>query len=323
MANILDIQKHVVNSSPLDKIFLFYGKPGTRKTTVALGDPEHTLLGAYEIGYKFIPGVYAVNLTNWHALKDVIRQLNSPEAKEKYKTFVIDTIGLAYKACVSYICNLKGVTEIGQIPFGQGYALAKNEFEKTIGSISQLGYGLIMIAHSDELMDEKAGISIKVDIDKRPSTVIKGMADFILYTSHEVKEGTENEMTVYAYSQTNSSNMEAKKRARFFPNKFEFTYNNLMAALEYAVKKQDEFYNTTSTDKPDFTVFQETEVDLKGIQEEIIGLANKLVKQGLQDRVNKILLDGLNGIRVTQTTKAHLPALYQIRDEFLDLEKNL
>jgi DNA polymerase III delta prime subunit len=160
--NLKEIKKHVVTNSPQDKIWLFYGPPGTRKTTVAVGDADKTLLAAYEIGYKFIPNVYAVNLTNWHSFKDLVRQLSDIEIKEKFTTIVIDTIGLAYKACISYICNLKGVAEIGQIPYGQGYSLAKNEFEKVIGNIPQLGYGLIMIAHSDELVDEKTEYLLKL-----------------------------------------------------------------------------------------------------------------------------------------------------------------
>lgn len=77
MINIMEIKKHVVNSSPRDKIFLFYGAPGTRKTTVAVGAKESTLLLAYEVGYKFIPDVLAANMTNWHSLKDILRQLNT------------------------------------------------------------------------------------------------------------------------------------------------------------------------------------------------------------------------------------------------------
>jgi hypothetical protein len=214
MADLKSLKPHVVTSSPQDKIWLFYGPPGTRKTTVATGNPNETLLLAYEIGYKFIPGIFALNLTNWHGLKDAVRQLADIDTREKYKTIAIDTIGLAYKACISYICNLKGVTEIGQIPYGQGYSLAKNEFEKVIGSIPQMGYGLIMIAHSDELNDEKIGVSVKVDIDKRPSSVIKGMADFILYARKEKRDDSEdeNDMTVYAYSEVSNPNIEVKDR---------------------------------------------------------------------------------------------------------------
>ena len=125
MINLKDIQPYEVTSSPLDKIFLIYGEPGTRKTTVAVGDTEHTLLFAFEIGYKFIPGVYRVDISNWVSLKQALAQLDDPEVRAKFTTIAIDTIGLAYKACINYICAQKGVEEIGKIPFGQGYTLTK------------------------------------------------------------------------------------------------------------------------------------------------------------------------------------------------------
>lgn len=324
MIDVLKITENVVTSSMHDKIWLFYGPPGTRKTTVAAGNTSRTLLLAYEVGYKFIPGIKAANLTNWHALKDVIRQLNSPEAREMYDTIVIDTIGLAYKACTNYIVARKGVTEIGEIPYGQGYAMAKNEFERTILSIPQLGYGLIMIAHSDELNDEKNGISVKVDIDKRPSSVIKGMADFILYARKEKKDGAEgDEMSVYAYSETSNPNIEVKSRARFFPKRIEFTYNNIVTALEYAIQEQDKFFKTESVEKPNFEVYKESEVDIELIKKEITSLAQEIFKTPFGSEAEKFIASEMKGIRISQATEAHAASLYSVRDFLLDLKKKM
>ena len=324
MVDILKLEGNVVTSAMTDKIWLFYGPPGTWKTTVATGDKESTLLAAYEIGYKFIPGIRAVNLTNWHGIKDLIRQLDTPEAHEQYKVIAIDTIGLAYKACIAYICAKKGVSEIGEIPYGQGYAMAKNEFEKAMNTIPQMGYGLILIAHSDELNDEKNGISVKVDIDKRPSSVIKGMADFILYARKEPKDGSETgEMAVYAYSETNNPNIEVKSRARFFPKRILFTHENLLEALDEAIKKQDKFFNTESSENANFEVYQETEVNLESLQKEIIALAEELLRTPFSDKVQDVITKELKGVRVSQTNKAHLPALYTIQDELLELKKKM
>ena len=325
----MDITKltgNVVTTSMLDKVWLFYGAPGTRKTTVATHNTDETLLLAFEIGYKFIPGVKALPLTNWYGLKDAIRQLDDPAAKEMYKTVVIDTIGLAYKACVSYICALKGVRAIGEIPYGQGYSLAKDEFEKTILAIPQLGYGLVMIAHSSELDDEVNGYSVKVDIDKRPSQVIKGLADFILFARKERADNApegKDEMTVYAYSETSNPNIEVKSRARFFPKRFEFDYKNLEKALEDAIKQQDAFFKTESTDKPNFGIVKETEFDLDTTKANIVTLASELFKTPLSSRAAKIIETTLNGVRVSETTSAHAAQLYTIYDELLELKKSL
>ena len=321
--DITKITGNVVTKTMQDKIQLYYGPPGTWKTTTAVGDIETTLLGAFEIGYKFIPGVKAVNLTSWAGLKDLVRQLNTVEAHAMYKTFVVDTIGLAYKQCIDFICAREGVVSIGKIPYGQGYAMAKNEFEKLIHKIPQMGYGLIMIAHSAELNDEENGTSVKVDIDKRPSSVIKGMADFILYAHKEHKEGSDDptEMAVYAYSQTVNPNIEVKSRARFFPKKVLFTYDKINEALKNAVEEQDIFFGVTSSDEANFDIYKDTEIDLKALQGEIVTLAEELLKQPqTSPKVNKIISSNID-VKVSLTTKLHIPKLYLIRDQLIDLKK--
>ena len=322
MNNILNIEKHVVNSSVTDKIFLLYGAPGTWKTTVGTGNRDKTLLLAFEVGYKFIPGIYAMNMTSWHLLKDVIRQLDTIESREKYEMITIDTIGLAYKACTDYICNINGVTEIGDIPWGGGYRQAKDEFQKVLGRITQMGYGLTMIAHADELNDEKSGYSVKVDVDKRPSNVIKGMADFILFARKEQRDGSEdpNDITVYAYSDSANPMIEVKRRARFFPRKFEFTYENLTKALKEAIEKQDDLYGTESVIEPDFSVYQEKEIDFEDLKKEVVELAQNLIDKGKQNDVVVILQKHLD-VKLTETTKGHAPKLFAIRDDFMTIEK--
>lgn len=323
MADLLNLQKHQVTSSLKDKIFLIYGEPGTRKTTVATGDSEKTLLVAFEIGYKFIPNIYAVPVSKWYDLKDILNSLADDTVKQKYSTIAIDTIGLAYKSCVSYICAKNQVADIGDIAYGKGYTLVRNEFEKVINTIPQLGYGLIMIAHSDELIDKESNVSVKVDIDKRPSAIIKGLADFILYTRKEPLDTNKEEMTVYAYSEVKSEKIEVKRRARFFPKRFEFTYENLKEALKEAVKLQDEFYGIQSLETLDFTAYQEKEVDLVTLQTEVIELASELFKTPLANKVDEILLNTLRGVRVSETTKAHVDLLFAVKADLLELKKGL
>ena len=321
--DIKNIKPNVVTASFQDKIWLFHGPPGTWKTTVATGDTEYTLLAAYEIGFKFIPGIKVVKLSSWAGLKDLVRQLDDDEVRKMYKTIAIDTIGLSYKSCISYICGRKGVQEIGEIPYGQGYAMAKNEFEKTISLIPQLGYGLILIAHSEELNDEKNGVSAKVDIDKRPSSVIKGMADFILYLRKEPIDGTDGEMGVYAYSQLSNPNIEVKSRARFFPPRIFFTYEEIQKGLKTAIQEQNKFFNTKSEEEANFEVYKEEEVDLESLRGEVVNLVKELAETPLQPRVINTVEKELEGTRIGQTTKVHIPALYSLRDQLLELKKSL
>ena len=59
--NLLDIKPNVVSTDLQEKHFLFYGAPGTRKTSVAALFPD-AIIAATEVGYKLIPGVRAINI---------------------------------------------------------------------------------------------------------------------------------------------------------------------------------------------------------------------------------------------------------------------
>ena len=149
MEDLLKLEPHRISESLTDKTFLFYGEAGTRKTTVAGAFPN-MLLAAFEIGYKYIDGIYALHITNWSEFKRFVRKLDDEDVKEKFQMIGIDTISLAYSACYDYILKQQGVDDPGDIGYGKGWRLIRKEFEKTILKIPQLGYGLIMIAHADE-----------------------------------------------------------------------------------------------------------------------------------------------------------------------------
>lgn len=244
--NLDDVQPNVVTADPVSKIWLFYGDMGTRKTSVACAFPNHLLI-AYDIGYKMINGANALPVQNWSDFKSAVKQLDLQKNKDRFKVVVIDTAGKAYQACYQYMCNQMGVSDPAEAgKYGIGWKKVRNEFETTIYSIAQKGYGVIMLAHSDEIEKEDPNtkqkyIQTKIDTDKRPEIIIKQMADFVFFLHKETKDGTENEPTVYAYS--NLVQIDTKSRSRYFTPRFEFTYENLCNELEHAVEKQYEIEN--------------------------------------------------------------------------------
>ena len=88
--------------------------------------------------------------------KLILRQLEKPEAKAMYDTITIDTIGIAWDACEQYICAQNGVQKISDIPWGGGYSACKKEFESCLRKITQLGYGLVIIAHVERRIEKRA-----------------------------------------------------------------------------------------------------------------------------------------------------------------------
>lgn len=321
--NLLEIQPHVVSESLNDKIFLLYGEAGTRKTTVATGF-EDSLLAAFEIGYKFINGVKAQPLQTWSDFRKFVRALKNPKVKDVYKTIIIDTVSLAYSACYDYILTQAGVEDPGDIGYGKGWRLIRKEFEKLILSIPQMGYGLVLIAHADEFEgNEEKKASTKVDIDKRPAAIIKGLADFIFYVRHEYKENLEHtpeNKTVYAY--TNLVGIESKTRSRYFTPKFEFTFKNLQAEMKKAINQQKKVEGIITVDHQEVNLHEIVEEELDTVKENIRELAVFLIDGGHEDVVNHLVMDIL-GKSVTESDEIDKPQLIVLRERLIEVKSKL
>ena len=125
------------------------------KTTAAAAFPK-ALLCAFERGYNAIGGIRAQDIVKWSDFKMVLRQLEKPEAHASFETIIIDTISIAWDLCEQYICAQNSVQKIGDIEWGGGYTACKKEFESTLRKITQLGYGVVLIAHNATRIEKTA-----------------------------------------------------------------------------------------------------------------------------------------------------------------------
>ena len=305
--NLDDIQPNVVTPNVADKIWLFYGEMGTRKTSVACRFPNHIMF-SYDIGYKLINGAMAVPMQSWVDFKSAVKQLDKQSNKDKFKVVIIDTVGQAYQACYNYVLTQNSASEPGEIgAFGMGWKKIRNEFETTLRSICQKGYGLVMLAHSDEVEKEdkvskKKVTSVKIDIDKRPDLIIKGLADFVFFLHKEPTDNNPEEPTVYAYNKL--IDIDTKTRSRYFSNRFEFTYENLQKELEIAVQKQ---YQAENLSMPDSFIinnpYMTGAINFNEILQETRQLAQLLVDKGYIDAVNETLLTVFQGVSLSELTE--------------------
>jgi len=313
--NLDDVKPNVVTADPVSKIWLFYGEMGTRKTSVACAFPNHLLI-AYDIGYKFINGANALPVQNWNDFKSVTKQLDLQKNKDRFSTVIIDTAGKCYQACYKYMCNQMGVsdpTEAGK--YGIGWKKIRDEFETTIYSIAQKGYGVILLAHSDEVEKEDSTtkqkyIQTKIDTDRRPEIIIKQMSDFVFYLHKEIKPET-NEPTVYAY--TNLVQIDTKTRSRYFSPKFEFTYENLCAELENAVAKQYEMENLARPENyVEINPYVKEAVNFAELKAKVISLAQDLLGCGnisAENDTTTLLSNMFKGVPVSQVEES--PAMIE------------
>lgn len=276
--DILGITPHEVSRDLCGYTIMLYGAPKTGKTTTAAKFPDALLL-AFETGYLAIPGIKAQPIDKWSDFKKVLKQLKSPEAHSVYKNIIIDTADIAYDLCEKYICNANNVQTVGDIPYGKGYKLAAKEFDEALRSIPQMGYGLVMISHSeDKVFKDETGEEynqIVPTLDKRPRLIVDRMSDIIGY-AHPIQEedGTVH-TTLYMRG---TPRYVAGSRFRFTPNSIEFTYDNLVDAIRDAIDKEAKANNGQYVTEARTTAYDVKELpDFDALQKEFQDIVNKVI----------------------------------------------
>lgn len=63
-------------------------------------------------------GVMAVDVHSWTDILTVVAQLKSPDAQEKYKTIVIDTLDDLVFYAEQYVLQVNGVSKMSDVPYG-------------------------------------------------------------------------------------------------------------------------------------------------------------------------------------------------------------
>ena len=247
--DILNIEPTVISRDLKGKYILIYGKPKTGKTTLASRFPKN-LLVAFEKGYNAIDGIKAVDINRWADFKQVLRQLEKPEAREMYSTITIDTTTIAYEMCEQFVCAQNGVQSIRDIPWGQGWTLVKKEFENCLRKITMLGYGLVLISHI-ETRKEKTADDSEIEIlapsmPKRCYEVVNQIVDIIGYIATEWDENGESQRWLYTRQ---TPTVMAGSRFPYLAPKIKLGYQELVDAINEAIDKQRELDGATVVDK--------------------------------------------------------------------------
>lgn len=237
--DIFSIEPHKVSRSLEGYTVMFYGEPKTGKTSTAAKFPKALLL-AFEAGYLTIEGCKPQPINKWSEFKQVLKQLRDEKAHEVYSNIIVDTADIAYDLCEKYICNQAGVSAINEIPYGQGWGKAAKEFDEALRSIPQMGYGLVMISHSQDktFKDEQTGEEynqIVPTLGNKPRLIVDRMSDIIGYARPVEDEDGSTHTVLYMRG---TPRFVAGSRFKYTPNKIDFSYDNLVEAIGEAIDKQ-------------------------------------------------------------------------------------
>jgi hypothetical protein len=325
--NLLDIKPNIVSKGVKGKYFLFYGDPSTRKTTVASQFPKALLL-ATEIGYSMIPGVHAAPVKSWAEFRDIVRQLKDPKVQESYETIVVDTVGLLTDMCMKFICDKNGVAELSEVPWGGGWTQFKKEFRTQVNTIAQLGYGVVFIAHADIKKDNETGqiTSALPMMDKKPRESVIALVDFIFFLQKEKKDGSDKDVTVYAYSKLPS--IETKTRARHLSPRFEFNFEN----LELEIVKAIEAHEVNGNGSPLVTAevvnlhSQNVSMPFDELRAAVLDIAKELTTHELPEVVaaaTQQITAIMKGVRISEATPAHYDSLEALREALIEVRASI
>lgn len=274
--DILNIQPTVISKDLKGKFICIYSLPKVGKTSMACQFPKNLLL-AFEKGYNAIAGIKPVDITKWSDFKLVLRQLEKPEAREMYDTITIDTVGIAWEMCEQYICAQNGVQKIGDIAWGGGYSACKKEFESCLRKITQLGYGIVIIAHVEKRIEKRADDSeveiLGPAIPKRAYEIVNQLVDIIGYI--DIQWDEEGNSTRYLYTRKTPTVM-AGSRFKYLKAKIPFGYKELADAIIDAIEKSEKLDGATVVDKTVQNV--EEKLDYNSVREEAETLWTKLVE---------------------------------------------
>lgn len=289
--DLLALEPTQISRNLRGKFLLVYGLPKVGKTTL-LSKLPHSLILAFEAGTNALNNAYVQPIKKWTDAKSVLRELRKEAVQEKFHFIGIDTADIAWSLCEKYICQQNQVQNLGDIPWGKGYALCKQEFEDYFREIAQLGYGICFVSHSAEktMKDEKGNdyTSLAPALPSRPYDIVNKMVDIIGYI-RAVKNYDTGETKTYIFLR-GDDRFVAGSRFKYIEPKVDFTYDAIANAIYDAVDKQvaadgtgtaSEVYNPFYQNMKEKT-FEEVRAEAKELWDKLV------TETGSEENANKI-----------------------------------
>lgn len=308
--HLWEVEANVISRDLRGKYVMLYGKPKSGKTTAACAFPG-AILFAFERGYNAIGNAFPYDITKWADYKYAIRDLEDARTKERFHTVIIDTISIAWDLCEQYICAQNGVQKIAEIPWGGGYTACKKEFESCLRKITQLGYGVVLIAHSASRIEKDAEGSereiISPELPKRAAEICNGIVDIIGYIGAEFdKDGN---ATRYLYTRETPT-LFAGSRFKYLAPKIKFGYQELVNAIADAIEKSEQLDGATVVDQAP-VVTAEEKLDFNAVRAEAAELWKKLTTA---DENNALVI-----LKKIEMTMGHKMKLSEFTEDQCDL----
>lgn len=289
--DLLNLEPKKISKNLRGTTLLIYGDAGCGKTTLA-SKFKDVLIAGFECGTNALNNVYVQPVKTWNDWKSMVSQLcRKDELKAKFSAIAADTCDEAWLLCTKYICSQNGVERLGELPYGQGYDLAKKEFAQTFRDLVFNGYGVIFISHSTEktYKNDKGQEFNKIvpALPTRPFDTINKMVDLIAYI-REIDIGTEEKperKRFMFFRDQVGDRFLAKSRYKYIEPKIELDYDALINAIYDAIDKQVKETGGEATDIANVN----TVLDFDVLMEEAKTIWGRVIQQEKAEEASKIL----------------------------------
>ena len=315
--DLLALEPTVITRDLSNKYILLAAPYKYGKTTFMCNIPGALIL-SFEPGLNAHAGVYAQTVTTWGEVKQIVKQLKDPKVREKFHTICFDTIDLAATLCQDFVCSQNSVQSLGDLPYGKAYALYEAEFQKTILSIANLGYGMVFACHTEEkeieVDTDKTIVRIQPKLDKRAFNVINRLVDIIGIGVMEFDENGVSHRMLYTRE---TPNVRAGNRFTYFPPKIEFSYQAVLDNLVKAIEAEGTNNNAMIVDKIEREV---KEIDFNELKSYAGELWAKNLEKGQTDEEKQEIAERiLKKLEITFGRKIKLSEVAEDQAEVLEL----
>lgn len=315
--DLLNLEPTHISRNLKGKFILLYGEPKVGKTTFLSKIPK-TLILSFEPGTNALNNVYAQPIQTWTDFKMALSQLRMPELQKKFDIIGIDTADVAYDLCVKYICNQNNASQIGDLPWGQGYDMAKKEFSSAFNDLAFLGYGMVFISHSTEqkLKNEKGEEYMRLApaMPSRAYNIINKLVDIIGYIRTITNEEGVQSTKIFLRG---NDRFWAGSRYKYIEPVVDFSYEKVTEAIFNAIDKEIEASGgivKTATDEynPYFTVDYHSLMDEAKEQWLRLANGNSDNAQIIINKVDELLGTPNKNTKISEITEDKIAVLQEI-----------
>ena len=220
--------------------------------------------------------------------------------------------------CQKYICDQNGITALGELGYGKGWTMFKNEFSQVFRGLTQLGYAVVFLGHEKEVLDDNGNNKIiRPALTNTTKIIIAGMADVYGY-AHQEKGHSMSVLTL----RCPDDSIECGGRFKYLKPEIEMNYKNLVDAIREAIEKEAIEHDNQFITNEKQEVKEGPSYDYNSLMKEFQDLVTELMEK---DENNATQITGViehylgKGKKASEITPYQAEFLYLINQDLKEL----